>query len=60
MSSARKWDLFHEGLSVRASIYRTQQTNVRETDPNNAALMILAGDARVDGFEFEVAGHLTD
>jgi catecholate siderophore receptor len=55
-----KWDLFHEGLSVRASLYRTQQTNVRETDPNNAALMILAGDARVDGFELEVAGHLTD
>jgi catecholate siderophore receptor len=55
-----KWDLFHEGLSVRASLYRTQQTNVRETDPNNPALMILAGDARVDGFEFEVAGHLTE
>ena len=55
-----KWDLFHDALSVRASIYRTQQTNVRETDPNNSALMILAGDARVDGFEFEAAGHLTD
>ena len=55
-----KWDLFHEALSVRASLYRTQQTNVRETDPNNSALMILAGDARVDGFEFEVAGHLTE
>ena len=45
---------------MRASLYRTQQTNVRETDLNNAALMILAGDARVDGFELEVAGHLTD
>ena len=55
-----KWDIFHEGLSVRASIYRTQQMNVRETDPNNSALMILAGDARVDGFEFELAGHLTE
>jgi catecholate siderophore receptor len=55
-----KWDLFHEALSVRAALYRTQQLNVRETDPNNANLMILAGDARVDGFEFEVAGHLTE
>ncbi|HEY1506208.1 MAG TPA: TonB-dependent siderophore receptor [Stellaceae bacterium] len=55
-----KWDLFHEALSIRAAIYRTQQTNVRETDPNNSAQMILAGDARVDGFEFEAAGHLTE
>ncbi|HWE74956.1 MAG TPA: TonB-dependent siderophore receptor [Stellaceae bacterium] len=55
-----KWDVIHEGLSLRASIYRTQQTNVRETDPNNSAQMILAGDARVDGFEFEAAGHLTE
>lgn len=55
-----KWDVLHEGLSLRAAVYRTQQTNVRETDPNNAAQMILAGDARVDGFEFEAAGHLTE
>src|SRR5262249_26946291 len=55
-----KWDVFHEGLTLRAALYRTQQTNVRETDPNNAALMVLAGDARVDGFEFEAVGHLTE
>ena len=55
-----KWDVLHEALSLRASIYRTQQSNVRETDPNNSALMILAGDARVDGFEFEAAGHVTE
>ncbi|HEX3969901.1 MAG TPA: TonB-dependent siderophore receptor [Stellaceae bacterium] len=55
-----KWDLFHDAVTLRGALYRTQQINVRETDPNNSAQMILAGDARVDGFEFEAAGHLTD
>lgn len=33
-----KWDVLHEKLSLRGAIYRTEQTNVRETDPNNANL----------------------
>ncbi len=55
-----KWDLFHDAFSVRGAIYRTQKGNVKETDPNNSANTILAGDARVDGFEIEGAGHLTE
>jgi catecholate siderophore receptor len=55
-----KWDVLDQKLSLRGAIYRSIQTNVRETDPNNALLQILAGNAKVDGFEFEAAGHLTE
>jgi catecholate siderophore receptor len=55
-----KWDLLHEQLSLRGAIYRTQQFNVREPDPNNPTFNILAGDARVDGIELEAVGHVTE
>jgi catecholate siderophore receptor len=55
-----KWDLFHDQLQIRSAIYRTNKYNVREADPNNSTFNILAGDARVDGFEFEVVGHITE
>jgi catecholate siderophore receptor len=55
-----KWDVFDRSLSLRAAIYRTEQTNARETDPTNALFQILAGHARVDGIELEAAGHLTE
>jgi catecholate siderophore receptor len=55
-----KWDLLDERLAVRGALYRSMQNNVRETDPNNALLQILAGNAKVDGFELEAAGHLAE
>ena len=55
-----KWDLFHEQLQIRSAVYRTNKYNVREVDPNNSSFNILAGNARVDGFEFEVTGHITE
>jgi catecholate siderophore receptor len=55
-----KWDVLDEKLSLRGALYRSMQNNVRETDPNNALLQILAGNAKVDGFEIETAGHLTE
>ncbi|HEY4415807.1 MAG TPA: TonB-dependent siderophore receptor [Verrucomicrobiae bacterium] len=54
-----KWDLIHERLSVRGSIFRTDKTNARETDPNNSLNTVLAGKERVDGVELAVSGHLT-
>ena len=55
-----KWDLFHEALSVTGAIYRTEQTNVRETDPNNPLFQILVGDAEAKGFEIGAAGRITE
>ena len=55
-----KWNLFHDALTLRGAIYRTEQTNTREPDPNDPTLQILAGNSRVDGFEFEAVGHLTE
>ncbi len=55
-----KWDLFSRKLSVRGSIFRTEKTNARETSPTNALLVVLSGNQRVDGFELEASGRLTD
>ena len=54
-----KWDLHSRKLSLRASIFRTDKSNARETDPTNALLVVLSGNQRVDGFELEASGHLT-
>jgi catecholate siderophore receptor len=55
-----KWDLYTKKLSLRASLFRTEKTNARETDPTNALLVVLSGNQRVSGFEAEVTGLLTD
>jgi catecholate siderophore receptor len=55
-----KWDLASGRLSVSGSIFRTDQTNAREPDPDNPLLDVLAGHERVNGFQVAVAGHLTD
>jgi catecholate siderophore receptor len=54
-----KWDLFHDRLSVRGSIFRTEKTNARETDPSDSANVVDGGDQRVDGLELAISGHLT-
>jgi len=54
-----KWDLFHERISVRGSIFRTEKNNARETDPNDSSSVVVAGDQRVDGIELAISGHLT-
>ncbi len=54
-----KWDFFHNKLSVRGSIFRTEKTNARETNPADATEVVDGGDQRVDGIEFAVTGHLT-
>lgn len=54
-----KWDLFHERLSVRGSVFRTEKDNARETDPTDSTVVVDGGNQRVDGFELALSGHLT-
>jgi catecholate siderophore receptor len=55
-----KWELFEKMLAVSAAVFQTEQTNVRETDPNNPLFQILVGNAVAKGFELETAGHITE
>jgi len=54
-----KWDVLNRGLALSAAAFETEQLNVRETDPNNSAVQILAGDAIARGAEVNAVGHLT-
>ncbi|HUN48239.1 MAG TPA: TonB-dependent siderophore receptor, partial [Stellaceae bacterium] len=55
-----KWDFFQERLSLRGAIYRVEKTNARVPDPDNPLLNTLGGDQRVDGFELEAVGRITE
>jgi catecholate siderophore receptor len=55
-----KWNVFDQRLSLTGSIYQITKANARETDPNNPTLDILAGNYRVRGFQFGVAGYVTE
>ena len=55
-----KWDLFKRRLSLRGALFRTKKLNAREADPNNPLLNVLAGEHRVDGFELEASGNVTN
>ncbi|HEX4263178.1 MAG TPA: TonB-dependent siderophore receptor [Verrucomicrobiae bacterium] len=54
-----KWDLLNNRLSVRGSVFRTEKTNARETNPTNSLEVVDGGLQRVDGVELAVSGHLT-
>lgn len=54
-----KWELFDDRLALDGALYHTEKTNLREADPNNSALNILAGSAVAKGLELQVAGKLT-
>ena len=41
-------------------LFRIEKTNARTVDPTNATVTILDGEQRVDGFEFEANGSITD
>lgn len=53
-----KWDLFNRRLNVSASIFRTEKTNARTTDPTTGDVE-LDGEQRVDGFELGLGGNIT-
>jgi catecholate siderophore receptor len=55
-----KWELFSSKFSVRGAVFRTDKNNAREPDPNNPALNVLAGKERVNGFELNTSGRITD
>ncbi|HWC58461.1 MAG TPA: TonB-dependent siderophore receptor, partial [Verrucomicrobiae bacterium] len=54
-----KWDLLQNRLSVRGSVFRTEKSNARETNPTNTLEVVDGGVQRVDGFELALSGHLT-
>ena len=54
-----KWSLASSRLSVRGALFSTDKTNARETSPTNSLLVVLAGEQRVNGFELEAAGKLS-
>ena len=54
-----KWN-FSRKLSLRSSVFTTEKTNARETDPTNALLTVLSGTQRVTGFEVQASGYLTN
>jgi len=51
-----KWDLIKD-LDFTAAVFRIEKTNAKTTDLNGAT--VLAGDQRVSGVEFGLAGNLT-
>ncbi|HVW76934.1 MAG TPA: TonB-dependent siderophore receptor [Alloacidobacterium sp.] len=53
-----KWDVNGGKLALRASLFRTDKENARESSPTNSLLYVLAGNQRVDGAEMEVQGHI--
>lgn len=56
-----KWDILEERLSLSAAVFRTDKTNARTVDPTDpAAVTVLDGEQRVDGFELGVAGKITE
>lgn len=55
-----KWEFFSDRTSLAASVFRTDQLNAREPDPDNPLLNVLAGSERAQGFEIQTSGRLTD
>jgi catecholate siderophore receptor len=55
-----KWDLRNNQLTLTSAVFRLEKTNARVPDPNNPGFSLLEGVQRVDGFDFQVTGRLTD
>lgn len=56
-----KWDVLDKKLNLTAALFRTEKTNARTEDPNNALdQIVLEGEQRVDGVEFGATGAITD
>jgi catecholate siderophore receptor len=55
-----KWEFLDSRMSVNGALFRTDQINVSEPDPNNPNFNILAGDALAEGGELQASGHITD
>jgi catecholate siderophore receptor len=59
-----KVDLLNNKLSLTGAVFRIQKTNMRialdPSLPNNAQVLVLDGEAQVDGVEVGIAGNITD
>ena len=53
-----KWDLASRKLSLRAAAFRTEKINARETV--SASEVQLSGSQRVNGFQIQANGHVTN
>ncbi|HTT98372.1 MAG TPA: TonB-dependent siderophore receptor [Rhizomicrobium sp.] len=47
-------------LSLTAALFNTEMTNARISDPTNPNLQTLAGTERVNGFELDAQGRITE
>jgi catecholate siderophore receptor len=54
-----KWDVLNERLSLTGALYKTEQTNLRETIPGST-LQQLVGTGVAKGLVLGAVGHLTD
>ncbi|MES1156674.1 MAG: TonB-dependent siderophore receptor [Alphaproteobacteria bacterium] len=55
-----KWAVFDQRLALTAAVFNTEMTNARITDPLTPSLQSLAGTLRINGFEANIQGHITD
>lgn len=53
-----KWDL--PGVALTAAVYQLDRKNTRATDPNDPTRTVQTGSQRTQGFEFGVAGNVTE
>jgi len=55
-----KWELLNKNLLLTASVFRLEKINARVPDPTNTNLNTLDGGQRVDGFEIDITGRITE
>ncbi|WP_111893315.1 TonB-dependent receptor [Acinetobacter sp. MB5] len=53
-----KWDLFNSRANITAAIFRTEKQNTRVL--TDASTYSNVGSSRVNGFEFDIKGQITD
>ncbi|MBS1823469.1 MAG: TonB-dependent receptor [Acidobacteria bacterium] len=53
-----KWDLLNDKLDVSGSYFRTNKSNVYETNPLDTTQVLNVGNQRVQGFQVGALGHL--
>jgi catecholate siderophore receptor len=54
-----KWEFLERRLILSAAVFRTEKHNARTEDPVTSVVDVT-GEQRVDGFEFGVAGSITE
>lgn len=55
-----KWNLLNEQLSVSGAVFRLEKLNARVPSSTNPGFNELSGKQRVDGFDVQVTGRLTE